>query len=108
MPTVGGDPRQGHRFEAVGVGDLGRRSYHLRLGLGAHSAFAIAASIAAPGFSTTLPCPGASRAGSNARSALALSSSVGLCQVAKPGSGKRGFIFAEVATPPRVEYASPE
>ena len=46
---------------------------------------AIAASIAAPGDSTTLPWPGASRVGSSARSAFALSSAVGRCQVACAG-----------------------
>ena len=70
---------------------------------GAQLALAIAASIAAPGSSTTLPWPGASRFGSSARSAFAVSSAVGRCQVAMYGSGKRQFAFAEVATPPRVE-----
>ena len=44
---------------------------------------AIAASIAAPGDSTMRPCPGARRLGSRARSARALASAVGRCQVAK-------------------------
>ena len=51
---------------------------------------AIAPSISDSGDSTTLPWPGASRAGSSARSAFALSSAVGRCQVAFAGSGKRG------------------
>ena len=62
--------------------------------------------IAAPGSSTTRPCPGASRAGASARSARADSSAVGLSQVASPGSGNRGLTRAVVATPPSVENAS--
>ena len=67
------------------------------------AAFAIAASIAAPGSSTILPWPTARRAGSRARRARAVSSAVGRCQVARAGSGKRGLGFAVVATPPSVE-----
>jgi hypothetical protein len=42
-------------------------------------------------------------AAGSARSAFALSSAVGWCQVAFAGSGKRGYVLAVVATPPSVE-----
>src|SRR6478609_37183 len=62
----------------------------------------------APGSSTIAPWPGASRAGSSARSARALSITVGRCHVASAGSGKRGLGLADVATPPSVENVSPQ
>jgi hypothetical protein len=62
----------------------------------------MARSIASSGLSTTLPWPGASLAGSRARNARALSSSIGRCQE-KSASGQRGYTLAEVATPPSVE-----
>ena len=68
---------------------------------------AIARSIASSGFSTTWPWPGARRAGSSARSALALASAVGRCQVKRP-IGHSGFTLADVATPPSVVQASPQ
>ncbi len=62
----------------------------------------MARSIASSGLSTTLPCTGAGLAGSRARNARALSSSVGRCQV-KSASGQRGYTLAEVPAPPSVE-----
>jgi hypothetical protein len=53
-----------------------------------------------------LAVPGARREGSSARSARAVSTSVGLCQVAGVASGKRGFVCAVVATTPPHEAAA--
>ena len=68
---------------------------------------AIASSIAAFGASSTLPCPIANRDGLSARSSRAVTSAVGLCQVAIAGKGKAGRITPDTAIPPRVWNASP-
>ena len=102
---------RGRRLSGASGGRVARAAALPRAGLSprqplepaAQLAFAIASSIAAPGFSTTLPWPGARRFGFSARSDRAVSSAVGLCQVASAGSGKRGFALAQVATPPKVE-----
>ena len=73
-----GDAGERHRVQALGVGDLRRRRdddvvVEPRAGHAAQPTRAIAASIAAAGASTSLPWPGASRAGSSARRVRALS-----------------------------------
>ena len=102
----GRDAGEADRVQALGVGDRDRGVDHavtVQAGARHYEAFEIAASIAAPGSSTIRPCPGARRAGSRARSARALSSAVGRCQVASTGSGNSGLAFALVATPASVE-----
>ena len=90
----GRDACERHRLEALGVGDVAGRGDDERAVQAATGTIrrprAIARSIAAPGVSTTPPWPGASRAGSSARSERADSSAVGRCHVATRAAGSGG------------------
>jgi hypothetical protein len=99
----GRQPRERDRLQALGVGQRRRRVHDgLRTEPGAwhQAAFAIAASIAAPGSRTAGPWPTTSSGGSSARSARADSIAVPLSQVAIAANGKRAYRKVGIATRP--------
>ena len=118
---LGGDPRQRHRLEALGVGDPRRRRDHRRFverfvpwrghrppSTGHLRRLADRRVHRRAGLLDHLAVPGRQPRRLQRRAAPWRSRARSVCARSRSAtSGNRGFILAGVATPPRVEYASP-